>query len=46
MPDLPGLCFMGLLFQRGFYSMLIGGAGRDAKRVANHILAHSRTRQR
>ncbi len=42
MPDLPGLYFMGLLFQRGFYSMLVGGAGRDAAHVARHILARSR----
>jgi putative flavoprotein involved in K+ transport len=42
MPDLPGLYFMGLLFQRGFYSMLVGGAGRDAKYVAAKILARSR----
>jgi putative flavoprotein involved in K+ transport len=35
--DLPGLYFMGLLFQRGFYSMLVGGAGRDAKHIARHI---------
>ncbi|MGV1007614.1 MAG: flavin-containing monooxygenase [Dermatophilaceae bacterium] len=38
-PDSPGLYFVGLLFQRGFYSMLIGGAGRDAKHIATHILA-------
>ena len=37
-PELPGLYFMGLLFQRGFYSMLIGGAGRDARHIARHIL--------
>jgi putative flavoprotein involved in K+ transport len=42
MADLPGLYFMGLLFQRGFYSMLVGGAGRDAEHVAGHILARSR----
>ena len=42
MEDLPGLYFMGLLFQRGFYSMLVGGAGRDARHVAGHILARSR----
>ena len=42
MGDLPGLYFMGLLFQRGFYSMLIGGAGRDARHVARQILARSR----
>lgn len=40
-PDLPGLYFMGLLFQRGFYSMLVGGAGRDARHVARHILART-----
>ena len=38
-PESPGLYFVGLLFQRGFYSMLIGGAGRDAKHIAKHILA-------
>ena len=42
MEDLPGLYFMGLLFQRGFYSMLVGGAGRDARYVARHILERSR----
>jgi putative flavoprotein involved in K+ transport len=41
-PDLPGLYFMGLLFQRGLYSMLIGGAGRDAQYVARHVAARSR----
>jgi putative flavoprotein involved in K+ transport len=41
MAELPGLYFMGLLFQRGFYSMLVGGAGRDARHIARHILAHS-----
>lgn len=42
MPDLPGLYFMGLLFQRGFYSMLLGGAGRDARHVAGHIVSRAR----
>jgi putative flavoprotein involved in K+ transport len=42
-PELPGLYFMGLLFQRGFYSMLVGGAGRDARHISRHILARSRT---
>jgi putative flavoprotein involved in K+ transport len=37
----PGLYFVGLLFQRGFYSMLIGAAGRDAKYIADHIVARS-----
>lgn len=41
MTDLPGLYFMGLLFQRGFYSMLIGGVGRDARYIARHIAARS-----
>ncbi|SFB99453.1 putative flavoprotein involved in K+ transport [Nocardioides terrae] len=42
MRDLPGLYFMGLLFQRGFYSMLIGGVGRDAERIAAHIAGYVR----
>ena len=40
--DLPGLYYVGLLFQTAFASMLIGGAGRDAKRVAAHIAARAR----
>ena len=40
--DSPGLFFMGLLFQRGFYSMLIGGAGRDAAFIARRIAARAR----
>jgi putative flavoprotein involved in K+ transport len=40
--DLPGLYYVGLLFQTGFASMLIGGAGRDAKRIAAHIAARAR----
>jgi putative flavoprotein involved in K+ transport len=35
----PGLYFVGLIFQTAFASMLIGGAGRDARRVAAHIAA-------
>ena len=35
--EVPGLYFMGLLFQYAFASMLIGGAARDAKHVARHI---------
>jgi len=41
-PDSPGLYFVGLLFQRGFYSMLIGGAGRDAAYIAGHVAARAR----
>ncbi len=40
--DLPGLYFVGLIFQTAFASMLIGGAGRDAKRIAAHIAARVR----
>lgn len=40
--DLPGLYYVGLLFQTAFASMLIGGAGRDAKRIAQHIAARVR----
>jgi putative flavoprotein involved in K+ transport len=40
--DLPGLYFMGLLFQRGFYSMLVGGAGRDARFIAHEVLRRQR----
>jgi putative flavoprotein involved in K+ transport len=38
----PGLYYVGLLFQTGFASMLIGGAGRDAKRIAASIAARTR----
>jgi putative flavoprotein involved in K+ transport len=40
--DSPGLYYVGLLFQTAFASMLIGGAGRDAKRIAAHIAARAR----
>jgi putative flavoprotein involved in K+ transport len=35
----PGLYFVGLPFLHAFGSMLIGGVGRDAQRVAAHIAA-------
>jgi putative flavoprotein involved in K+ transport len=38
----PGLYFVGLLFQRGFYSMLIGGVARDGRHIARHIAARNR----
>jgi putative flavoprotein involved in K+ transport len=34
----PGLYFVGLPFLQAFSSMLIGGAGRDAGRVADQIV--------
>ena len=43
-PEQPGLYFMGLLFQRGFYSMLIGGAWRDARFIADRVLRDARQR--
>ena len=38
----PGLYFVGLPFLHSFASMLIGGAGRDAERVAAHIASRDR----
>ncbi|HXV33834.1 MAG TPA: NAD(P)-binding domain-containing protein [Gaiellaceae bacterium] len=40
-PSSPGLYFAGLPFLHSFASMLILGAGRDGKRVADHIVARS-----
>lgn len=37
---MPGLYFVGLPYQYGLTSELIGGAGRDAAYVAAHIAAH------
>ena len=37
----PGLYFVGLPFLYSFASMLIGGVGRDAERVADHIVARA-----
>lgn len=42
--DVPGLYFVGLKFQRSFASMLVGGAGTDAKHIAEHIIASARQR--
>lgn len=36
-PEVPGLYFLGLLFQYAFASMLVGGAGRDAKHVVRQL---------
>lgn len=38
-PSSPGLYFVGLPFLHSFSSMLILGAGRDAKRVVKHLVA-------
>jgi putative flavoprotein involved in K+ transport len=39
--DVPGLYFLGLLFQYSFTSMLVLGAGRDAKYVVDRIVARA-----
>ena len=41
----PGLYFTGLAFQFGFTSMLVGGAGRDAAYVADHLMSRSGRRE-
>jgi putative flavoprotein involved in K+ transport len=33
----PGLYFLGLDFQHSFVSENVGGVGRDARRIAEHI---------
>lgn len=38
-PSMPGLYFVGLPFQYGLTSSLLGGVGRDAQHVAGHIAA-------
>lgn len=38
----PGLYFVGLAFQFGFTSMLLGGVGRDAEYVVEHLDARAR----
>ena len=40
----PGLYFVGMLFLHSFASMLVLGAGRDAKRVVEHIAARATER--
>jgi putative flavoprotein involved in K+ transport len=37
----PGLYFVGMLFLHSFSSMLILGAGRDAKRVVEHLTSRA-----
>jgi putative flavoprotein involved in K+ transport len=38
----PGLYFVGLWFLSGFTSSLLGGVGRDAERIADHIARSSK----
>ncbi|MGH3646280.1 MAG: flavin-containing monooxygenase [Micromonosporaceae bacterium] len=37
----PGLYFSGLSFQHSFSSMLVGGAGRDAEYVVDHLTSRT-----
>ena len=37
-PSVPGLYFLGVPFQYAFSSMLVAGAGRDAKFVVERIV--------
>jgi putative flavoprotein involved in K+ transport len=43
-PSAPGLYFVGMPFLHSFASMLILGAGRDGKRVAEHVVARAARR--
>ncbi len=38
-PDVPGLYFLGLYFQYSLSSSLVGGVGRDAEYVVDHLVA-------
>ena len=40
-PSAPGLYFVGLAFQYAFASMLVGGVGRDAEHVVDHLCAQT-----
>lgn len=40
-PSVPGLYFMGLPFQYTLSSALVGGVGRDAEYIVNHIVQRS-----
>jgi putative flavoprotein involved in K+ transport len=42
----PGLYFVGLAFQYAFASMLVGGAGRDARYVVEHLCARTQATAR
>jgi putative flavoprotein involved in K+ transport len=43
--SVPGLYFMGLLFQNSLSSALLGGVGRDAAYIADHIASTRAARQ-
>jgi putative flavoprotein involved in K+ transport len=41
----PGLYFMGLLFLYSLSSALVGGVGRDAEYIVDHIVANRSSRR-
>jgi putative flavoprotein involved in K+ transport len=41
----PGLCFVGLIFQYSITSDVLPGVGRDAERIAKHIIRRARSRE-
>jgi putative flavoprotein involved in K+ transport len=41
----PGLYFVGLAFQYAFASMLVGGVGRDAAYVVEHLAPRTADRR-
>jgi putative flavoprotein involved in K+ transport len=43
-PTVPGLYFLGIPFQYAFSSMLVAGAGRDAKFVVQHLAKQAKAR--
>jgi hypothetical protein len=43
---MPGIGFVGLIFQFGFTSMLVVGAGRDAKHVVDRLVPASSPERR
>ena len=40
-PEMPGLYFVGLFFLYAVSSSLLGGVGRDAQRIAQHIVSRA-----
>ncbi|HJV98706.1 MAG TPA: portal protein, partial [Arthrobacter sp.] len=42
-PELPGLYFVGMPFQYALTSGIVGGVGRDAEYVVEHLRARSRS---
>jgi putative flavoprotein involved in K+ transport len=43
--DAPGLCFLELPFQHPFASAVVGGVGKDARYVAEHLASRTAKRK-